>query len=679
MKRLQLSLLVALPLGIALYFFPNRLSGCALVTRGPAPVEIAQESALIIWDAASKTEHFIRRASFDTRAYDFGFLVPTPTKPALAEASDEAFRFLDDLTAPRRPTPRIFGASDSFGIRKALPRPAVRVLETARVARYDVAVLEADDPAALNNWLKKNGYLSSPALATWLKPYVDRGWKITAFKIAKEGANSSQVATAAIRMTFQTDRPFFPYREPEHQSQGGGHLLRVYFLGESRVKGTLGKDGPWPGSVVFADRLLEGNARRLAEWVKLPEVSSRGPWWLTKLEDRSSPRPGNEDLFFSRSEDQSVVYPWSFRRVRPWVRLRPQPSIPRTSATNLPLLVWFADPPFDRYVDLGRIANGVAAADSTQLTDVALQVAEGERILLRSRKGISAGELLGKAAELAGSQHDKEALARLRKEAEHRGDKSLLSRIAAQEKLAAAPRAVEPALMVDVEHTRPEAVAQLQDYLHTLKLARLLGDRRLLDGLAESLPQADLLTWQQRGYLKKQIDETRSALPETPSAAGRSLRELLLGPDRHEEATKESAKLSAASRDFRPEGSPAPRGRVYTFVGQEDMAGEGGVRRNRPLAFQLEPGGRAWRVNADGVREEGTWSAHGPQYQLIFTYGHLVYSGTRRGNTLSGTGTLLDGRWTSTWNWSVQPQARTAKAAAPQVQPAPSAPAPEGR
>ena len=31
--------------------------------------------------------------------------------------------------------------------------------------------------------------------------------------------------------------------------------------------------------------------------------------WLTSFEDRSSPRPGTDEVFFSRSDDQSEVRP----------------------------------------------------------------------------------------------------------------------------------------------------------------------------------------------------------------------------------------------------------------------------------------------------------------------------------------------------------------------------------
>ena len=59
-------------------------------------------------------------------------------------------------------------------------------------------------------------------------------------------------------MTFQTDRPFFPYREPEDQRQqipgavNPQRLLRVYLLSNSRMVGKLGDQGQWPGQTVHA-------------------------------------------------------------------------------------------------------------------------------------------------------------------------------------------------------------------------------------------------------------------------------------------------------------------------------------------------------------------------------------------------------------------------------------------
>src|SRR5262249_54021939 len=107
------------------------------------------------------------------------------------------------------------------------------VLEHTEVGGLEAVVLrfhrgKNDDPAAgaqeLAEWLKKRGYEFAPTLAQWLKPYVANDWVMTAFRIAKHMPVSTGPAPARnaiqemqgkpVRMSFKTDRPFYPYREP---------------------------------------------------------------------------------------------------------------------------------------------------------------------------------------------------------------------------------------------------------------------------------------------------------------------------------------------------------------------------------------------------------------------------------------------------------------------------------
>ena len=268
---------------------------CATAPRSGDTVHIAEESAIIVWDAASKTQHFFRRASFDTQAKDFGFLVPTPSAPELKEAKDgdAAFVLLDQLTTP----PQIQEATKSLGRAPApAAAPAVVVLERKLVAGFDAAVLKASNARALDGWLKHNGYHTSPELMEWFKPYVAKNWIITAFKIAGDGGRPSRLETSALRMSFQADAPFFPYREPESKPAGGQRLLKVYFIGDFRPEGKLG-GGAWPGRVTYSEPLPAEVRIRLLKLLGLPE--SKAGTRLTRLEDRSSPRPGKDDVFFS--------------------------------------------------------------------------------------------------------------------------------------------------------------------------------------------------------------------------------------------------------------------------------------------------------------------------------------------------------------------------------------------
>jgi hypothetical protein len=297
------------------------------------------------------------------------------------------------------------------------------------------------------------------------------------------------------------------------------------------------------------------------------------------------------------------------------------------------------DAAFDRYVDLTTVKSALAQLDACALTDAALATGEGERVLQRSRKGLNADQLLEKAADLAVAQGDKESLDRLQKEAERRGNKGLAAQIAAQKRLAGTARAAEGQVVVALEGTNPEAVAELQHYLTTIKRARLLTDTVTLDVLAETLP-ASRLSEEQQNQVKKLLGEARSAMPKEPTVATKALRGLL---EMDVPATLGAEKLSGESRDFDPE-QPAQRTiRTEVFSGQEDLGGYG------KLVFQLSSEGRVIMIDKDG-RSEGSWARQGSQVELTFYDGKVVYTGTRQGATLSGTAS--NGR--ATWNWSVR-------------------------
>ncbi|MGH9753181.1 MAG: DUF2330 domain-containing protein [Blastocatellia bacterium] len=158
----------------------------------------------------------------------------------------------------------------------------------------------------MNRWLDKHGYASSSSLTEWLAPYVAARWKITAFKIAKD-AGYREVGTSAVRMSFTTDRPFFPYREPADQREAkeahaGDRLLRIFLLSETRMEGTLGANASsvWPGRTVWADRIYEGDHRMFNSLVPRDGLSEPKTW-LTVFEDKSSPRPGTDEVYFAPS------------------------------------------------------------------------------------------------------------------------------------------------------------------------------------------------------------------------------------------------------------------------------------------------------------------------------------------------------------------------------------------
>jgi hypothetical protein len=299
-------------LAVVLVARPSR--PCAPAPPAGMRVDIVAEEAIVVWDPERKREHFIRRADFRSEASGFGFLVPTPSKPELAEADDTAFARLHDRIRP--PIDRetryevVWALCSAMWLTRAgsdassAPPAQVRVLEETRVAGYDAAVLEADDAGALAAWLKDHGYAFRPALDGWLAPCVAARWKITAFKVAKTDgtAEAATLGTSAVRMSFDTDRPFFPYREPADQGdERASRSLRVFVVAPGRMEGTLGASTRWPHQLHYAKEVADA-AALLAGALGAADVPASP--WLTVLEDWSSRRPGNDDLFFAPHPSQ---------------------------------------------------------------------------------------------------------------------------------------------------------------------------------------------------------------------------------------------------------------------------------------------------------------------------------------------------------------------------------------
>jgi hypothetical protein len=226
--------------------------------------------------------------------------------------------------------------------------PAVRVLEEKRVAGFNAVVLESNSSTALVRWLEEHGYAYSPELAAWAKPYIEAGWKITALKVARDAADRYRqtrsaglpipvaedttnrdrqtVSASALRLSFKTDRPLFPYREPDPGSSAkalGAHdrLLRIYFIAEAQYEGELTRETAWTGNTVWAGKVPDGDRRLLLEALRLPPTTGPRAWYLTELEDHWQYRAAPADLYFHRSADQCEI-----RR----------PSITQYVATSLP-------------------------------------------------------------------------------------------------------------------------------------------------------------------------------------------------------------------------------------------------------------------------------------------------------------------------------------------------------
>jgi hypothetical protein len=188
----------------------------------------------------------------------------------------------------------------------------VDILGTARVAGLDATIVRADDAETLASWLGERGYENRPALVRWLEPYVEEGFTITAFQFAKGADATEALGSRSVRMSFETDRPFYPYREPDDHPEEPGRELRVFVVAAERAHAGLTSGGDWSADIDFAAPLADASSV-LGD----SAMGLSGPLWLTSFDDRVASRAAADLRFDVRAGDEvrpaPVVVPGSPR------------------------------------------------------------------------------------------------------------------------------------------------------------------------------------------------------------------------------------------------------------------------------------------------------------------------------------------------------------------------------
>jgi hypothetical protein len=268
---------------------------CSGVGPPGKPVVFGDQTNIVIWDEANRTEHFIRNANFKSGADDFGFIAPTPGKPQLSDASTKAFYTLANL-APALPRGGGgFGGGGAFARDKGAE---VRVIQEADVAGYHATTLWSKDAHAINDWMNDHGYVSTPEVEKWAERYCARGWYLTAFKVVDK--TKLAASTGTVRMSFRTREAFNPFYVPATNIPNRGKgTLRVYFVSVGDYEAHIGHTEIWQ-TPQWTAQIPEATSALLAKQVKIPAEAIPDNVQVQTFVDPDFPRPADDDIYFTK-------------------------------------------------------------------------------------------------------------------------------------------------------------------------------------------------------------------------------------------------------------------------------------------------------------------------------------------------------------------------------------------
>lgn len=184
---------------------------CGMVPPPPPPY--LKKTTLIERIGAQKTyvfykngiESIVLRPGFKGKVSQFGMLIPFPSIPAIRKVPNETFSHIASAIDPpevvirvRRRRRRFFGRlsrsvrpqamksastkdSSSLGIHQ------VRVVRQEAVGMYQVAVLQAGSPQALERWMKRNQFRYPKGMNKVIHEYIRAGWCFVAVKARVAG------------------------------------------------------------------------------------------------------------------------------------------------------------------------------------------------------------------------------------------------------------------------------------------------------------------------------------------------------------------------------------------------------------------------------------------------------------------------------------------------------------
>lgn len=275
---------------------------------------LSREKVLLIHDGVGNRQHFIREVAFTRASEPFGFVVPTPTRPEVAEVASTPFTELR-ARFPFAPIPRVGRGRTGQPYGDA----GVEVLEVAKVGSFTAFVLAATDADALGKWLADNQLVSNEASDAWLAHYVEMNFFYVAMRYDPpadaDAEQSRDVIAETIRISFATPIPYYPYLEPSRDpatAPVGPRLLELWVVGVEPVipLALRERDGQRSWVQPLSRGLVTRDARATLEQALEPELESLlpdGTLVLQTFQDQKRSREGFGDVLFGYEQARPLT------------------------------------------------------------------------------------------------------------------------------------------------------------------------------------------------------------------------------------------------------------------------------------------------------------------------------------------------------------------------------------
>lgn len=259
---------------------------------GRQPVD--QTAERILFEIGEGSVTMTTQISFSGDAENFAWILPLPEVPdaeSLAIFPQRALTALDTNTGPVFALPTDcyngfpqagggFNATASTGGTDGAPvDPPVEVHVRAEVGGYDVAVVESEDPDALIEWLRTEGYRVTEPMEPYIELYTKEGMKFLALKLL-ETADVNDITP--FRFTLPGDVPSIPLRMTALAAEPEMSIL-VFIMGDQRFEGKN-----WENIVIDDGRILfDPNSYPLkTNWTSLVAQgvdAAGGQGWVTEF------------------------------------------------------------------------------------------------------------------------------------------------------------------------------------------------------------------------------------------------------------------------------------------------------------------------------------------------------------------------------------------------------------